>query len=492
MNITAKIWAILIILAASSLNAAGQRIKFVRSDVDSTRSGFVTAKYIFGLDIYIDSVTKCNNVDFLLQYNQIDYVKYNGYEVGALGKSGSSSVITKLNPLLDQGTISVVVLAGSSPELDSMQNTHVIHLEFAVTQSAPHDNHIIFNFVDPIAVIATDSGRTAVNLNFEQLDLKIHSFVEVWPGDANNDGNVDHTDGAAIAQYVSLDPTVNHKRSFKRENAGTRWAAQRVLAWDIDGATYADCDGNGYVTITDVLIVYLNHDSTHIVIPKTKDGEIPQSPANDSPFYRNDETIAIPIKASSNQAYIGAAGKIYLDGISQDFDYVGMEKGGLFDCDKCYIYQVPNVETNSVEFAVGKFNRAEPVTGSGTIAWLIMKPKYANLQPEYPIISGLTGITPGGFYIPLYHITSVENPSDENTPKPYVKYEGNQATIFNLNSEYSSIRVFNSIGSELPITSITANNSQTVLQLGYLSQGAYYILINNKYGTKALPFCIAR
>lgn len=490
MRLTAKISVLIIFFALFALEAAGQRIRVARSDVDSTRAGFVTAKYIFGLDIYVDSVKKCNNVNFLLQYNQTKYIKFNGYKVGALGENGSSAVNPSVKAITDEGFISVIVLAGTAPELDTVQNAHVIRLEFAVTQSVPHGEKVIFLFNNPTAVISEDTLRKEIQLNTTPLELKIHSFIDVWPGDANNDGKVDHNDGAAIATYVLLDPTVNHKRSFKRENASTRWAAQRVLAWDMAGATYADCDGNGYVTITDVLIVYLNYDSTHIVLAPKSGKDTPQSPEKETVF-GGEGYISVPVKVNSEQEFIGVSGRASLDMFSNIGRFVGINKGKLFDCEKCHVFFAYNQEENYVDFAVGKGDKSEPVKGAGTVAELVFESKPFTKESFAPAPLLLTAISPGGYIYTIGSITSVEDENDYSFESENINISDNLLTIKSRAST-PQIRFFNSLGIEIQLSLKYSHLGSSVFDISTLPTGAYFAVVAGSSASGTLPFIIVK
>ena len=86
-------------------------------------------------------------------------------------------------------------------------------------------------------------------------------LLEVWPGDANNDGIVNNFDVLNIG--LAFDAT-----GGARANASTQWEAQLSPSWNQSFDTgenynHADCDGNGIVEQADVIAVTVNYAEVH-------------------------------------------------------------------------------------------------------------------------------------------------------------------------------------------------------------------------------------
>lgn len=83
----------------------------------------------------------------------------------------------------------------------------------------------------------------------------------VWPGDANYDGIVNNNDLLAIGLgFNATGPT--------RANATLAWTAQPANDWAdtlADGTNFKhiDCDGNGWVNVTDTFAIVQNYSLTH-------------------------------------------------------------------------------------------------------------------------------------------------------------------------------------------------------------------------------------
>ncbi len=81
--------------------------------------------------------------------------------------------------------------------------------------------------------------------------------LEVWPGDANNDGIANNFDLLSIGLAYSTNGN-------ERLDASTNWEAQTVNAWpeitpDLTNYAHSDCDGNGIVENADVAVLTLNY-----------------------------------------------------------------------------------------------------------------------------------------------------------------------------------------------------------------------------------------
>jgi hypothetical protein len=79
----------------------------------------------------------------------------------------------------------------------------------------------------------------------------------VWPGDCDNNGIVSASDVLPIGKYW-------RNTGPSRSGGTTQWLGQIVSNWPLDTlAAKADCDGNGIVSISDVLAIGQNWQKTH-------------------------------------------------------------------------------------------------------------------------------------------------------------------------------------------------------------------------------------
>ncbi|MFC2085457.1 DUF6073 family protein, partial [Bacteroidota bacterium] len=83
--------------------------------------------------------------------------------------------------------------------------------------------------------------------------------IDVWPGDADNNGEVHVYDVLFLGLYYN-------KTGASRPVGGCLWEAQCCPAdppWTPANAVYADCNGDGIVNAADVLCIGLNYGNTH-------------------------------------------------------------------------------------------------------------------------------------------------------------------------------------------------------------------------------------
>lgn len=87
------------------------------------------------------------------------------------------------------------------------------------------------------------------------------SQLQVWPGDANNDGVVNTTD----VLYLGLG---YNTQGIARNTQGIVWQGNPVSPWanvlaDSTNYAYLDCDGNGFVNEDDLAAISQNYGLTH-------------------------------------------------------------------------------------------------------------------------------------------------------------------------------------------------------------------------------------
>ena len=332
MNTIRKIYCLILVLIMAYSSLSAQNLKLVRTDVDSTRFSFVTSTYLFGIDIYIENIDSCTGVSFDLNYTYANFIHFSEARPTEFGYGGKQPVIiTRTNISENTGYVYCGVLTGDTVGSRGFDNPKVIHLEFAVSQNATHGIGTIFSFSNIQAVVSTGNTGRIIELTSDPVTFNIHGFIDVWPGDANNDGTVDTKDVTTIGRFMGYgSSSKTSMRSFKRQNASTIWAAQPVLAWDSIDVAHADCDGNGDVTVTDQLIVALNFGKTHTVtspiIPKieTVDNEPTSNEIINLAQYKK-----IPIYINSSTPIIGSACRLNFERLSNNTKIKAVEKGGF-------------------------------------------------------------------------------------------------------------------------------------------------------------------
>jgi len=116
-------------------------------------------------------------------------------------------------------------------------------------------------YINGVKYDINGNPRNHVGPTIGAYEISISDSLNVWPGDANNDGRVDINDLLSIGvAYGYTGP--------KRANATTNWTAQPCNDWSSAfkngmNEKFADCNGNGTIDSNDVSIIALNFTKPH-------------------------------------------------------------------------------------------------------------------------------------------------------------------------------------------------------------------------------------
>ena len=135
------------------------------------------------------------------------------------------------------------------------ENKHHYDYEFNIANIQISESHKIWN---GIAWISIDSSHFYYTIN-----------SDVWPGDANNDLQVDNYDLLPIGLYYN-------QTGSPRTTISNAWQPEVCANWNRiqnNGADlkHADCNGDGIVDSNDTLAIDLNFTQSHSFIPNTTD-----------------------------------------------------------------------------------------------------------------------------------------------------------------------------------------------------------------------------
>lgn len=110
--------------------------------------------------------------------------------------------------------------------------------------------------------------------------IPAYSQLKVWPGDANNDGIVNHLDLLHIGATFG-------SQGIARDSVSIHWVEEDAAPWNDrlpDSLNYAfsDCNGNGFINGDDVLVVDENYGKRH---GNTLVDSFPQGNSQSPPLY---------------------------------------------------------------------------------------------------------------------------------------------------------------------------------------------------------------
>ncbi len=426
-----------------------QEIVLLRTDVDTSRKSFVTATYNFSFKVKLLNVQNCTSVSFVLRHNQTDYIKFSNYRTLSFSKTGSVFVYPYFNPLDRHTRIYTGILNGDTIGGKGENNPEVIEFEFSVAPDAPENSVVEFFFEDAEAVVTENDVGKIIKLRFLPILYNIHGFVEVWPGDANNDGTVNINDVSAVALYLGYGSNKVNFRSFQRVKASTNWFAQTCLAWDSLAITYADCDGDGEVTINDMLVIPLNFGKTH----QLKNTVIPENFFSNLVEQNEICFTAYPFSILADEPIIGFVGNLepsQLFTINKE-DISILNKNSDF-----FIINFSN-ENSKYIFCASKTN--EPLNG-----------KLIVVSNQNQVVSG-SGITNDGRIILAKLIPiSVANITSD--------FGSNYLNVIEQLEFPSKIQIFNYLGEKINLNEILSKN-EFENTINKLPNGIYFFKIRS-------------
>lgn len=465
------------LLSSSELRA--QLIRLVRTDVDSTRSHFVTATFRFGVDVVLSGALGCTGAAFEMRYTNPSVVRLSGWRAGSFGAQGTVQV-DQTDLSTGNGRISVGALSGDPAYARGIDNPLIIHFDFVVMPDAVHNQSSTFTFVNAQAVINKDSG-TIVQLTGDARTFAIRSFIQVWPGDADNNGMVDTRDASQIGRFIGNNDSLTKFRGFKRQPSSTYWSPQTALAWDSAQAAYTDCDGSGDVTLADLLVVPLNFGKT----TTARKGDTPLvAPVVDYPPVAGENLVKIPIICTSDREFLGAAGKVAWNMWNEykNAQVVGIEAGELFCGDVMLYYNIDSNKQNA-DFAIGSLNHTcLAPQGGGVLAYLLVNNPQGPGTFPLPMLQTPTGITVSGLFFPLLAPSGVNEESATND----FSFEIRNRQFYSSSLVPSRITITDVLGRTL----LSAESTSTI-DLQLLPTGVYFAAMKSGSTTLVKKFILA-
>lgn len=465
------------VLCAATSKA--QVIKLVRTDVDSGRSHFVTTTKSFGVDVIVDSIANCTGVSFELRYTNPEYAQYSNAKGTSFSPTKDNWFVINSSRGGTIGSLTCGALSGVKVGEAGFTNPRVIHLDFVVNSNTPNNTPIVFTFANPQAVVS-DSGGRIISLNSIPYSVTTHGFIDVYPGDANNDGVVDSKDASQVGAYVGigLGNTLN-VRGYKRETASTMWIPQKSLVWDSAAATYADCDGNGYVTVGDNLVIPLNIGKQH---NKTHKGDTPLQ-SNEETSFPYDAT-KIPLRLQYAQALMGISLTAQCNGATILGFQPNKQSASWFSS-----YTVSKDSTALL--LCSSSQQQENLLQSGVVGWIVCK--QTPLQPHLEILQAY-GLTANGdiFELQQQAITSVDEIEKANSWRVHPNPAHSVATLNIPQPNTYALSLYSVLG-ELQFTmQVEPTASSVALPIESLSAGHYHAVLTSPSEKRTIPFSVVR
>lgn len=466
---------LLFILIAGYYSAVSQSLIIERTDINNDTSKFVTATYNFSFNILLEGVPNSNSVAFKLNYNLPEFVKFSQW------KQGDYNVLQVVNLNNDDGTASLIVgvSSGLEPVPAHITMPKVIELEFTVVKNTPNHTNLFMNFELPKATAINLDTGVAVALNAESLNYRVHSYINVWPGDSDNSGEVDHLDFVPVSQYIGIGSISKGIRTFKRQTSSALWTPQRVLTWDSSIVTFADCDGNAEITTSDMLIVTYNLGKDTLNPYGTVDNDSTSKVQEPKVVFSENNADVYFLDIASEFPFISAAGTVELE--DENCQFVGLNNGSVIS-DDYYIHSFKN--SNLIHFVIASKNKLHCQNLSGTLAKFIFKKDFNDIKPIIKV-KELNAIDNLGNVFNLNN--KLTNVFDNNINEEISI--SNHQSFLNISSQkdISECNIYDLLGSE--IKNYTNNRNNINISFENQNNGLYLLnirTINKNYFYKVM------
>ncbi len=324
------------------------------------------------LEIRVDGIPSSANfygVSFHLEWNKPEYIEYDSYSNGAVLGSNPIVLVQPFNNRIEVGATRT---SGSSTS-----GGVVIVCTLKVKSQPPQQENITLTLTN---ITATQSDGSSLNL--ETCGTSIINFsscIEVWPGDANNDGVVNVSDLLRIGLHY------NKTGPARNSDSPNNWVAQCVSSgWNPEAAAYADCNGNGLVNAGDVLAIGLNYGRTHGTMAKVSTKEETDSKVWMQVYDKHNlpktlkslnvgEEFYLSIQGSSLNKTAGLAFSLEFEGGILELVEGELQVGKIFDEDALIIaHQI--IEENKIEIGLSNKN-GNKISKEGEIVRVKLKLK---------------------------------------------------------------------------------------------------------------------
>jgi len=202
--------------------------------------------HVFNANVTVRGLKTISELRFDLFYSNPEYV-FMKPEAGLKpGPLFDSSTILDFRQDKANGKIHFAIKT-SIPVHIKDDAAALLTIPFSTSDDAPFDGRSDFA-IDNIS--ALDSVGKPLFLLTQPDDIFFYG-IPIWPGDTNNDGEVNAVDIIPIGQFF-------HVQGVARRDRNLQWSKQITIPWYNVKSTYADANGDGIVDQRDIQPIGIN------------------------------------------------------------------------------------------------------------------------------------------------------------------------------------------------------------------------------------------
>ncbi|MCP4442650.1 MAG: HYR domain-containing protein [Aureispira sp.] len=338
-------------------------------------------------------------------------------------------------------------------------------------------------------VIVTD-----VNSDKDTLSVTVgYAQGCVWPGDADDDAQVNNMDLLPIALAYGAP-------GFTRPNASLVWKGQSAPDWNIANPVpnlpdykHIDCDGSALIDLTDVNAITQNYGLSYVRSNSSKSGNIPFYVESDTAYENDRVGLSVFLGETSNLAtdVYGVAFTINYDPMVVEFGSASMDYTNSWLGANLISVQKDFHSQGKIETAVARINHIN-TSGFGQVGtfYITIRDDVLRAPIAHDMPINITNVrlidkdnniigtsTPTGILTVLEILTSTTEVKDtKNSVAIYPNPSDGNITIKGENVQLEHLKVLSITGQTIFERPLNGQSSQQI-QLNDLPNGSYILSI---------------
>lgn len=343
----------------------------------------------------------------------------------------------------------------------------VARVRFEVGEDVPDGTSLPFSLLE---VEADNPEGDSIALDPRSLEVTVRQGLAVWPGDTNNDGEVDQADVLPLGQYWGTTGPA-------RDSKTCQWSSYTVEPWSPEAATYADANGDGEVDQADVLCIGQNWGRSHSTeggAALAKQGDGPQGAVRLRPAQVSGREAWLEISVEGTGPMTGASAALSFP--AREASVLSVQPGPAVGSDAIF---ESNVDGQDGTIALGTSRKNGTVPEGGILARVKMRFEESSSQASSVTVQEATAGLKSGRLLSLEGRRAAM-PGEVALEAPSPNPVHSEAQVQYALPETRQVRLvlYNALGQEVK-TLVTgtrqAGRHRIQLETSELASGLYFL-----------------